>query len=259
MRKEFISTLKRIKLYEPLVGLKRKLDKIQHERMEKTFHSKRIEFYKKILSPGDLVFDVGANIGNRAKVFLDIGCKVVAVEPQQDCVKVLRAKFGNAITIIDMGLGEIEGEKTMYLSDESTIASLSEEWIDGVKKSRFSRHEWNKSIKINLTTLDSLVNKFGTPKFCKIDVEGYELQVLKGLTKPIPCISLEYTVPEFTNRLLQCIEHMNSINENYKYNFSAGEQMNFGLPEFIDYREMTQLIQQKTFQDTGFGDIYLKI
>jgi len=259
MSKGLVTTLKKLGLYEPLVSLKRKFDKIQYEKKDKAFHSKRIEFYKKILKPGDLVFDVGANVGNRVKVFLDLGCKVIAVEPQQECIIELRKKFGNSITIIDKGLGESVGEKTLYLTDVSTIASVSEEWIDNVKQNRFSQHNWDRQIKIDLTTLDALIGEFGIPKFCKIDVEGYELQVLKGLSKPVPCLSLEYTVPELTNRLLECIQYMNEINKNYKYNYSKGEEMLFELPEFISYTEMVNLIQQDHFQRTGFGDIYLKI
>src|SRR5688572_23504531 len=158
-----VTTLKKLRLYEPLVRLKRKFDKIQYQRLEKGFQTKRLDFYKKILNTGDLVFDVGANVGNRVKVFLDLGCKVIAVEPQQECINELRKRFGNSITIVDKGLGESSGEKTLYLTDVSTIASVSEEWIDSVKQGRFSQHNWDKEVKIDLTTLDALVTEFGVP------------------------------------------------------------------------------------------------
>src|SRR5262245_55918355 len=50
-------------------------------------------FYSSFLAPGDLCFDVGANIGNRVKIFLAIGARVVAVEPQRECARVLESAF----------------------------------------------------------------------------------------------------------------------------------------------------------------------
>jgi hypothetical protein len=39
------------------------------------------DFYRRFIRPGDLVFDVGANVGKRSAVFLDLGATVVAIEP----------------------------------------------------------------------------------------------------------------------------------------------------------------------------------
>lgn len=246
-------------LYAPLVSYKRKLDKKKFEKEEKNNLQRRVAFYKQFLFPGDLVYDVGANIGNRVESFLDLKCKVVAVEPQPDCINELRRKFGNLIKIAEVGLGASESEKTMYISNANTISSLSEEWIKSVKESRFSQYEWNKEIQIKLTTLDFLIKKYGSPKFCKIDVEGYELEVLKGLTSPIPFISLEYTVPEQLDNLLNCISYCNSLNGHYKYNYTKGESMKFELADFISFDEFTALIRTNKFIETSFGDIYLKL
>src|SRR5689334_4646326 len=45
----------------------------------------RLRFYRQFVGPGDLVFDVGANVGHVTKVFLRAGARVVAIEPQSIC------------------------------------------------------------------------------------------------------------------------------------------------------------------------------
>jgi predicted RNA methylase len=46
---------------------------------------RRSEFYSQFVSSGDLVFDVGANVGNRSKIFSRLGARVIAFEPQPAC------------------------------------------------------------------------------------------------------------------------------------------------------------------------------
>ena len=48
-------------------------------------------FYGVFLLPGDLCFDIGANLGNRTRCFRHLGCEVVSVEPQTFCFKIGRA------------------------------------------------------------------------------------------------------------------------------------------------------------------------
>ena len=257
MTKFFIKILQGLGLYKFLLHQKRSYDKRNFERIEKKNALTRLPFYSQFVSAGDLVFDIGANVGNRVQVFLEIGCKVVAIEPQQECINELRRKFGTSIDIIEKGLGEKEEEKTLHISDTNTISSLSEEWIKSVKETRFSKHEWNKTVQIKLTTMENLIRQFGVPKFCKIDVEGFELEVLKGLKQPVPGLSLEYTVPEQTDKLLQCIHYCNQLNPQYRYNYAVGEEMQFRMKSFYNYEQFLQLIKGKDFQDTGFGDIYV--
>ena len=63
-----------------------------------------ISFYSQFVPNGGLVFDIGANIGNRIEIFLEIGATVIAVEPQAACVAILKEKFGNKISIEQTGL-----------------------------------------------------------------------------------------------------------------------------------------------------------
>lgn len=250
---------KALGLYNFLLGQKRKLNAKKMKAEEKRNAAARMVFYKQLLSPGDLVFDVGANVGNRVETFFAIGCQIVAVEPQEDCIKILKEKFGDSISIIEKGLGEKEEEKTIYISDSNTLSSFSKDWIDSLKDSRFSQHEWNKTAVVSLTTMDNLIAQYGMPVFCKIDVEGFELEVLKGMHQPVPFLSLEYAVPEQTKRLEEYIRHCNSVTSDYLYNYAAREEMKFQLPEFISFDKIIRLIYETEFQATQFGDIYVRL
>ena len=251
--------LKKAGIYDSVIGYKHRFDARKHEHQEVLNKENRIQFYRSFIAPGSLVFDVGANMGNRVEIFLQLRTRVVAVEPQAECQDHLVKVFGDKIQLIRQGLGEKVEQLTMYLSDVNTISSLSEEWIASVKESRFSGHQWNKTATIEITTLDNVIATYGLPDFCKIDVEGYEVQVLKGLSQPIPYLSLEYTVPEQSHRLRECVDLCNKLSAAYQYNYSIGEDMHFASPDFLSYSEFIRLIETQSFVDTGFGDIYVKL
>lgn len=216
-------------------------------------------FYSSFINSGDVCFDVGANMGNRIDPFLRIGARIIAVEPQKICNTFLSAKYGKRITVIKKGLGESETVKDFHLSDESILSSFSAEWIEGVQQSkRFGDNKWRKTIPVEITTADKLISQFGLPSYIKIDVEGYELEVLKGLNHPIATISYEYTVPEQSERAIMCIKQIELNNKNIECNYSIGESMEWALNSWLDPSAMTKHINSKQFTDTNFGDVYVR-
>jgi FkbM family methyltransferase len=235
---------------------KRKAEKEQ-EQLEAKYHPLRVAFYRQLLTPGEVVFDVGANVGNRVQAFLEAGARVIAVEPQPDCVNTLREKFGDRITIEAVGLAAEPGELEMHLSTDSTISTFSTDYIENTKD-RFKYSDWTGSIKVPIITMDSLIAKYGTPRFCKIDVEGFELEVLKGLNQSIPCLSMEYCVPEVTAPMIACVERLYQLAPHGKFNYSIGESMQWALPEWKTYEEFRRHIESSQFIATSFGDIYFK-
>ena len=219
----------------------------------------RKEFYQTFINKNDLCFDVGANIGNRITPLLHIGALVLAVEPQETCSKFLEYKFGKKIILVKKGLCEKECTREFHIANANTISSFSEEWINAVKNGRFKEYEWNKTIDVEMTTLDNLIEKHGLPSFIKIDVEGYELEVLKGLSKPIKMISFEYTVPEQTNKAIDCIKIIENSNSSILCNYSIGESMKWALTKWLPVQEFLDLVITKEFIKTGFGDVYIKL
>ena len=215
-------------------------------------------FYAQFAGAGDLVYDVGANYGNRIIPLLKNGCKVVAIEPQKKCYTYLEKKFGNTIELVKSGLGEKEEVRDFYISNSSTISTFSNEWLDKVKEGRFRYYTWNKTEKVKLTTLDSLVQQFGLPKFIKIDVEGFEYEVLKGLHHLVEYISVEYNVPENLLKTKNCIQYLAELNPHACFNYSVGESMQLKYTEWMSIDDMQSLIQTDEFLATSFGDIYIK-
>ena len=228
---------------------------------ERQLEKKRFEFYGQFISRGDLVFDVGANMGNRTKIFLQLGAKVVAIEPQKKCCTFLKLRFGRKVIIIPKGLGEKEDKKLFYIADISVLSSFSEEFIKSTNQSgRFKQYKWNKSEYVDITTLDLLIKEYGIPRFIKIDVEGYELEVLKGLSYLINYVSFEYAVPELITNTIDCIKQIEGIFGNTTlFNYSARESMEFALDVWLPFDKMIDYIFSQDFENTGFGDIYAHI
>ncbi len=93
-----------------------------------------ISFYSKVIKQGDLCFDVGANYDNRCEAFLSLNAIVVAFELQPRPMKFLKRKFGNQIELVNSALGLKQGKGILNISSATTLSSLSEEWINQVKK-----------------------------------------------------------------------------------------------------------------------------
>lgn len=216
----------------------------------------RLAFYKQFIKEGDLCFDVGANIGNRTEVFLGLGAKVVAIEPQAECAQLLKLRFGNKINLIRMALGEREGDGVIYISETSEISSLSKGWIDSVSKSRFKNKQWNTEKRVMMSTLNKIIELYGLPKFCKIDVEGYEEEVLKGLSKPIAVISFEYTIPERLESVSNCLAQLSKIGE-FDCNYTISERTQLEFFDWVSKEELIHEINQISAK-TLFGDIYIR-
>lgn len=249
--------LKKIGVFKYYMYIKRKLflDR-KLRKIEAANRQNRLNMYKEYISTGDLCFDVGANIGNRTEIFLQLGAKVVAVEPQESCAAILENKFGAKIHLEKTGLGAEKGEMEMFIADESTISTLSSEFIEKTKNNKFKNNSWNSKVIIPITTLDDLVLKYGLPAFCKIDVEGFEAEVLKGLSTPIPKLSFEYNVPELSGNIQFCLAYLNNLSKDYVYNYCVGESMKPALTNWQTFEQFKVTTSGPPFLSSDFGDIY---
>jgi FkbM family methyltransferase len=218
-----------------------------------------LDFYAGFLAPDELCFDVGANIGNRVKIFLELGARVVAVEPQLECARVLESAFGRhpRFTLVRTALGEKEGHAEMRISDADTISSLSREWIDAVVASgRFASARWDRTSVVPVTTLDALIARYGAPAFVKIDVEGFEHAVVKGLSAPVRALSLEFT-PEYIESTLRCLEHLARLGD-VRLNLSFAETMQWALDEWVGRAEMIDYLSHLDSGTSIWGDLYAR-
>jgi len=217
-----------------------------------------LRHYAKFISPGDLVFDIGANMGTRTAVFLELGARVVAVEPQPACVSHLRERFGDAITIIEGAAGPDRGEADLLVANYHTLASVAPGWVEEVRASgRFAEFVWDRKIRVPMTTLDALIDTYGIPSFCKIDVEGFELGVLEGLSNPIRALSFEFSHELFASRL-RCIELLANLGMT-RFNFSEGESMRLVSRRWIGPDAMQRFLESTPRDARFFGDVYAAI
>jgi FkbM family methyltransferase len=218
----------------------------------------RKSFYSQFIKKNDLVFDVGANVGNRTEIFLSLGARVVAIEPQENCINVLRTKFGNnsMFDLYEGGMDSKRGKNKIRIANADTISSMSTSWIERVKKDVFKDYSWDKEVEINVETLDNLIKERGIPKFIKIDVEGYELEVLKGLSQKTKYLSFEFMLPQFFKEAVDCIDYISTISP-IECNISWGESMKLELPSWLNSKDFKEYLSQaKT--TSNFGDIYIR-
>jgi FkbM family methyltransferase len=211
-------------------------------------------FFARFIDAGSLVFDVGSNIGDKAAVFLELGARVVAFEPQPACASTIRERFqGNPnIEVIEAGLADKAGELTMSVCTEATtLSTLAPDWKDG----RFRASHWDREIVVPVITLDSAIERFGDPGYTKIDVEGFEERVLMGLSQKAGTLSFEFT-REFSDKTARCLELLAKIG--YRdFNIAVGEDATFISADWLPASEILEFIQGSE-DELLWGDVYAR-
>jgi FkbM family methyltransferase len=143
------------------------------------------------------VFDIGAHIGDRVASFRRLGASVVAVEPQPAFAFALNMLYGRSsnVFIERAAVGRKAGDvRLMVNTDNPTVSTASNAFIHAAQDAPGWRGQhWDKSIRVPMMTLDSLIEEHGVPAFIKIDVEGFEEEVLIGLTQSVAALSFEFT------------------------------------------------------------------
>lgn len=219
-----------------------------------------MDIFKSIIKVGDLVFDVGSNMGDKSEIFLSLGARVVGFEPQYNCFKQTVNRFMNNInfTSENLALDKKIGVETMYIANYHTISTMSKEFIDETKKERFTNYRWDETVKVNIEKLDNMIVKYGLPEFIKIDVEGYELNVLEGLTNPVKYISIEYT-PELRKNAIECVEYIDKLNDNQTlFNYGYCNMSEFKYDEWISKDEIIKYLESIYDFKSEWGDVYCK-
>jgi len=213
-------------------------------------------FLSQFIRKGDLVFDVGANTGDKARLFLHLGARVVCVEPQKACIQRLTARYkrNSNVTIVPKALGDGATVGEMSICDEAnTISTMSGRWI---KDGRFANeYAWNRKETVPMTTLDALIEEYGIPSYCKIDVEGFEYNVLKGLSRPISMISFEFT-NEFLEDARKCMVHLASLGK-VEFNCTISDSTVFHFPNWLTSDSLCSSLSQID-DKLLWGDIYAR-
>jgi FkbM family methyltransferase len=207
------------------------------------------DFYCSVLrrSGSDLVFDIGANNGGPAAIFSKLASKVVCVEPNPQAAQSLRQRFRRRrnVEIVQTAVGDRIGsaEMTLY-ADSDAYSTLSEKWVGALADGSSNRPiiESGTAITVPITTLDQLVSVHGRPDYIKIDVEGFELPVIRGLTEQVPMISFECNQPSFTDDAISIIEALsNTPNAVFNY-FKLVEPYRWASDGWLEARDMKRIV-----------------
>lgn len=221
--------------------------------------SKSRIFYSQFIKAGDLCFDVGAHMGDRAEVWLYLGASVVGIEPQPRFSAYLENQFkGNPKYFNEaLALGSINSTATLHISNLfPTLSTLSgQDWRKKINDATPLSISYDETTEISVMTLDQLIEKYGNPRFIKIDVEGYETEVLKGLSKPVPYISFE--VLSFTTELMdECLLILSKLGYR-EFNFSLRESFKMRFKKWVDAETLKNSLKQNS--KFYSGDIYARL
>lgn len=216
-------------------------------------------FYKQLIKRDDLCFDVGAHLGDRVSSWLGIGASVVAFEPQPKFSKYLSKKFENNpdFHLENIGLSGSVGNMNFNVCNRyPTLSSLQgKEWESQLNENSSLNIKFDATHEIEVSTLDEMIGKYGIPQFIKIDVEGHEKEVLKGLSQKVDCLSFEFL--SFNKEELKvCLDMCESLGYS-KFNWSYQEEFNFRVKDWTSSEEIFHDIdsmKKKVFS----GDVYVK-
>ena len=136
-----------------------------------------------IVKEGDVVLDIGANIGYyvliESKLVGEQG-KVYAIEPVSSNLVQLQQnlKLNNCknVEVFKLAVGDKNGKAKIYIPEKRNLSTLDKNALEGNLKS---------VEEIEVITVDSFLDKKPKPNFIRMDVEGYEFYIIKGMNKTL--------------------------------------------------------------------------
>lgn len=216
------------------------------------------EFYRNLLvglQRDNLIFDIGANMGEKTDIFLSLGARVVSVEPDDACRAALRGRFlqyrlrPRPVTLVGKAVSDKIGTDQMWIDGPgSAVNTISRKWADDLKEHKDSfvhGHcglDFSRSEQVETTTVEELIKLYGIPYFVKIDVEGHELSVLSGLRQPVPFLSFEVNLRAFRQEGIECVQVLRRLKQDGRFNYTSDCSSGLALKEWLGAEEFCPVL-----------------
>ena len=215
------------------------------------------QLYARFVPPGGLAFDIGSHVGDRTGSFLRAGARVVALEPQPRCARAIRAIYAGCahIALVEAACGPKPGTLALHINSANpTVTTASPEFVAAAGGAAgWEGQVWDATITVPVTTLESLISAHGPPAFIKIDVEGFEADVLAGLTQAVPTLSFEFTTIQ-RGVAYACLERLAALGA-YRFNIALGESQRLTFEAAVSPAEMAAHIAALP-HEANSGDVY---
>jgi FkbM family methyltransferase len=145
----------------------------------------------------NLIYDVGAHKGEDAEVYLKKGFRVIAIEANPEFCAIVSDKLqefvkSGVLTVLNFAISNTSGEIEFYVDrDFSVFGTTNRDWVERNRGLGFGKVH---TLTVKSARLPDIMKEYGVPRYCKIDIEGNDLEALSSLEtviEPPRFISIE--------------------------------------------------------------------
>lgn len=145
-----------------------------------------------IPSTAKLIYDIGMHNGDDTAYYLHQGHRVIAIEPDPSLVSKATSRFSGPLstgqlTILNVAIASQDGHMDFWINDDNSLLNSFNHAMATREGARAH------VIRVETRSIGSIITEFGIPDYLKVDIEGYDLVCVNGLSPSAlpPYISVE--------------------------------------------------------------------